>query len=94
MNEEGLQSGVRDEEQRYEDLILSLLCFKNSHRLASSNPVWQSGSPVVGSTVFCVFYCGIFSVFKKRRPTTRGGLQRECYKGEHQIQDVIRIVKG
>ena len=72
MNEEGLQSGVRDEEQRYEDLILSLLCFKNSHRLASSNPVWQSGSPVAGSTVFCVFYCGIFFCFQKEKTYYKG----------------------
>ena len=67
-------------------LSSSLLpCFKNSRRLASGS-LWQSGGPIVGSIVY--FYLGLLSDTEK---LLRVDLPRECYKGEHQIQDVIGI---
>ena len=52
--DEGLLSGVGDEEQKCKDLVFFLLhCFKNTPRPAT-------GSPVVGSIVFCELYWAFF----------------------------------
>ena len=58
-----------DEEERCKDLIL-LCCFrKNGHRL-------MSGSPIIGSIVFCVWYCFPLSVMQKEKNSEGWSLKR------------------
>ena len=70
--DEGLQSGVGEEEPKCKDLIYFFLMhsLKNSHKLVSGSPVicfLQSRSPVVGSIVFCVLCCDLLSVMQKEK---------------------------
>ena len=54
MQDESMQSGVGDEEQRCKILVFFLLhCFKNSHRLVSGYLVTGPLSSVYCTAAFC-----------------------------------------